>query len=114
MINYIMRGDGIWNADTGERIEMTEHTAGPWRWFPDGDGNPEWHIQQETNPFRYVAINIPTEQDARLIAAAPEYDALLELALKYLEHPDVQAIPFALPVDNVVRMIESYIADNLT
>ena len=55
-----------------ERDKMSEHTAGPWRWFADGDGNPDWHIQQETNPFRCVAINIPTEQDARLIAAAPE------------------------------------------
>ena len=39
---------------------------------------------------------------------------IMQLALEYLMHPDVRTIPFALPVDNVVRMIENYIADNAT
>ena len=37
-----------------------------------------------------------TEEQRKLIAAAPELLAALQLALRYLEHPDVQAIPFAL------------------
>lgn len=30
----------------------------------------------------------------------------LETCRQYLAHPDVQAIPFALPASNVVRMID--------
>ena len=35
----------------------------------------------------------------------PETVYLLEIALKYLEHPDVDALPFALPVSSVASRI---------
>ena len=37
----------------------------------------------------------------------PEWYNVLTHALKYLDHAEVQAIPFALPVSNIVRAIKS-------
>jgi hypothetical protein len=37
------------------------------------------------------------QANAQLIAAAPDLLAAAELALRYMENPDVQALQFALP-----------------
>lgn len=43
-------------------------------------------------------------------AKARTLTALLELALRYISHPDVQAIPFALPASTVQERIEEALA----
>lgn len=50
------------------------------------------------------AANIP---NADLIVLAPEFAGALQVALNYLRHPDVQAIPFALPSLSVADHIHS-------
>ena len=37
------------------------------------------------------------QANARLIAQAPALVMMLKVALRYLEHPDVQALPFVIP-----------------
>jgi hypothetical protein len=54
---------------------------------------------------RQIANVLPPMDNGRLIAKAPQMHELLKLALKYLEHPDVQAIPFALPASAVAERI---------
>ena len=44
-----------------------------------------------------------------LHASAPALLEALELAVRYLEHPDVTALPFALPVTNASRMAHAAI-----
>ena len=79
----------------------------------------EWAVQMVSDgPFGSEATDITADCDCgemlswdeierRLnrTTTEQEYDALLELALKYLEHPDVQAIPFALPASAVAARI---------
>ena len=50
------------------------------------------------------------EKDAVLFAAAPELLARLNLAVRYLEHPDVQAIPFAAPAGGCAELCRAAIA----
>lgn len=45
-----------------------------------------------------------------LIAAAPELLEALRLALRYLDHPEVQAIPFALPATAAIERARAAIA----
>lgn len=55
-----------------------------------------------------VCVNAETCQN--LAALNAELPAVLKTVLKYLEHPDVQAMSFALPVSNVARMVRAVIA----
>lgn len=41
----------------------------------------------------------------------PTMIAALKNALRYLEHPDMQAIPFALPASSPARQLREIIAD---
>lgn len=50
-----------------------------------------------------------SEKVAQAIRCTPEALGLLELALKYLSHPDVEAIPFALPSSGVAQRIKDFI-----
>lgn len=43
-----------------------------------------------------------TNKDKRIA----DLEAALTLALRYLDHPEVQNIPFALPVSSVVSKIQ--------
>jgi hypothetical protein len=56
-----------------------------------------------------ITVNDITPEErvkySRLFAAAPELLARLKLALKYLEHPDVQKMPFALSASAVALQI---------
>ena len=42
--------------------------------------------------------------------STPEIIAALKLAARYLEHPDVQALPFALPSSTVAQRIKELVA----
>lgn len=102
-------------------MEATQHTPGPWCVTPDG------YICSERcgfvpfrSPFREDAFR-PGENktihsdevlmaNARLMAAAPDLLYALELAVRYLEHPDVQAIPFALQASAPVARAHAAIA----
>lgn len=50
------------------------------------------------------------ESNARLIAAATDMYAELELALRYLDHPDVRALPFALPAEAAAERCRAALA----
>lgn len=43
-------------------------------------------------------------------AAAPDLLQSLELALRFLDHPETKAIPFAMPVDGVIQQARAAIA----
>jgi hypothetical protein len=47
--------------------------------------------------------------DGRLVEVAPEMLEALKLAVKYLGHPDVKAIPFSLPSGGVAKRIQRLI-----
>lgn len=57
-----------------------------------------------------AAIRLSLAPKDPVIGAAPEMLAACEAALPYLSHPDVNEIPFAMPVSNVARMLSSAIA----
>ena len=65
----------------------------------------EWIVRQNKNPdYRLIPLVIGTDgsllpADAKLIAAAPALLEAMKLAVRYLEHPDVQALPFALSAE---------------
>lgn len=93
-----------------------QHTPGPWRVgdaghtvFGPPNGNPSPHIIADI----HGRAGYPGElrANARLIASAPTMAELLALALRYLEHPDAQAIPFALSVDVPAGRIRAVLAD---
>lgn len=57
------------------------------------------------------AILIRTQDDlAETQSTLKAAVAVLELALRYISHPDVQAIPFALPASCVQERIEEVLA----
>lgn len=49
------------------------------------------------------------ESNARLIDAAPEMLAALKMAVRFLDHPEVIAIPFAGSVVELARQIRATI-----
>ena len=97
---------------------MNTHTPGPWK----AEGFGVWSCTPEGNRRVCVAeydkgdgpYKIKGEKEAvsnaRLIAAAPDMLAALQLALRYLEHPDVQAMPFALPASVPAGRVRAAIA----
>jgi len=58
----------------------------------------------------YPVASELTSEYAILFAAAPELLARLNLAVRYLEHPDVQAIPFAAPAGGCAELCRAAIA----
>jgi len=89
------------------------HSLGPWVTAYHEPGNDVQHglagYSVVSGTGEGVAFNVHSEANARLIAAAPQMLEALMLAIKYLQHPDVQAIPFALPASNAVRSINAAI-----
>ena len=61
---------------------MTEHTAGPWEWHRNGAGTVEVWESKFTN---YILRDgeFLSDEDARLIAAAPTMYTLFELIFRY-------------------------------
>jgi hypothetical protein len=68
---------------------MSGHTPGPWKFAQDGD-EPYWNVDmpmQDGSPgYGFAnAMVYTTEEDARLIAAAPELLSELKLCCAILE-----------------------------
>ena len=90
-------------------------THTPLPWYSDGN-----RIYQEisTDVRGDKVAECPSSRraidDAELIVRAVNaHQDLLEaltLAARYLEHPDVQAIPFARPATSIVELIRSVIS----
>ena len=64
-------------------------------------------------PYDEERIGIPPasvyKRLKELEAANAALIIALEATLTYLEHPDVQALPFALPVSNITRLTKATI-----
>lgn len=92
---------------------MSDHTPGPWHVDESSAGALE--IISDFGDIAMVrgARNPDDETmpNARVLAAAPDMKALLRLALQYLEHPDVQAIPFALNAGVVADRVKALLAE---
>lgn len=114
---------------------MTEHThtPGPWRVETDGPGKRDSGVYvmtpgqgicklYEVTPPEWIGDRqTDTEANARLIAKAPEQEARIEGLLEvlrlvemYLEHPDVQAIPFALPASVPLKKVQFALGKEVT
>lgn len=64
---------------------MSGHTPGPWHVVTNTDGGTDVVHTRGRAPgesYREVALDIDTEEDARLIAAAPDLLEALETILK--------------------------------
>ena len=74
----------------------------------DGPKRPGLYRVEEAPGARWIA-DVRTEEHARLIAAAPDMLYVLQQILPYMEHPDVQAMNFAIgarvPAENVRKVI---------
>lgn len=86
-----------------------KHT--PWNIVEYGnkeDGSPKFYT------IKHGELTIAnlgnTDKYAALIVAVPELLELLKLAVRYLEHPDVQALQFALPASAIVERCNAAIA----
>lgn len=99
-------------AKTKPGISHVKYTKAPWRIIlttaEDGGYVSAMIEGYSGQPIANVtgagAANIP---NADLIVLAPEFAGALLVALDYLRHPDVQAIPFALPSLSVADSIHS-------
>jgi len=104
----------------GERRNtMTQQaTPGPWHIYEYKDDYDHfWSIAPRNKHLAgsRIAQVLETTDDtgeanASLIAAAPDLLAALETALPYLEHPDVQAMPFVLPAGPIAERARAAIA----
>lgn len=91
---------------------MTSHTPGPWKFQQDGN-EPYWSVDM---PFtdgsgRYGAYNAmvyTTEEDARLVASAPELLEALIAAKGTIEY--LLANSDNGPAENCIEIIASAIA----
>ena len=90
---------------------MTDkHTPGPWTVSPDNSRVVQGEGRRIALAYSHaIQPGAVGDANARLIAAAPELLEALEQAVRYLEHPDVTALPFALPVTNVSRVARAAI-----
>jgi len=75
---------------------MNKHTPGPWR-VNHADNDPRTRLRVYTNGTESLVADCDgatpdSKANARLIAAAPELLARLELAQRYLTHPEVLKI----------------------
>lgn len=84
-------------------MDNAKHTPGPWeavqhtainnvKGYRIFSGGNEVAVCRNTSGGLGAVAQLPAEANARLIAAAPELLAVLCLALRYMEHPDVLAI----------------------
>ena len=74
----------------------TSHTPGPWTVERDGF-TLTMREQVVATAIAPDGADVAEQRaNARLIAAVLEMREILMLALRYLEHPDVKAIPFAM------------------
>lgn len=89
-------------------------TPGPWLVSTDKAGMPQVISREDIAHEFIIAKTIaykprwleqPNElaANARLIAASPDLLAVLELAVKYLDHPDIKAMPFAVRAETVAN-----------
>src|SRR3972149_1076631 len=82
---------------------MAEFTLAPWYVSGSADGlvygGPKHRliVPNAAEPFPRGWNGAEDVANRVLIAAAPEMWAALVLAEQYLRHPDIQAMPFALP-----------------
>ena len=53
-----------------------------------------------------------SDREATQSARIAELEAALKTAVRYLEHPEVKAIPFALPAESVVEHIQNLLKSN--
>jgi len=80
------------------------HTTGPWKFEPGTKT-----IRSEPANYWLATMDswdgaVDHEANARLIAAAPDLLAALQVAAVYLRHPDIQAMNFALPASAPLRI----------
>ena len=98
--------------------QQAQHTSGPWTVKSCGasaylsvDGADKRQVAKIPPRFHGPSLS-DGPANARLIAAAPDLLAALELAVRYLEHPDVlavtqhMALPGSVPVDRARAAIE--------
>jgi hypothetical protein len=83
------------------------HTAGPWQVAAYGC-SPDWYAAK-AGAFS-VATQIKTELDARLIAAAPEMLAALEVCLEYFNSVPEREVG---PSSEAYQAVEKVIAKAL-
>lgn len=101
-----------WNEGSAFLKATAGHTPGPWR-AEIHPRNDEIDVYGSDN-YRVASFDpgewIEEKPNAALIRHAPELVAFygqVQLALKYLEHPDVEVMPFALPVTVVSKRLRS-------
>lgn len=100
-----------------------KHTPGPWlRTITGPPGSPViitgtgGRIGATTQAGEIARVqSIPeawgdSEANARLIAAAPDLLEILTLAVRYLDSPEVRALPFARPAESVADQARAAIA----
>jgi hypothetical protein len=106
-----------------------KHTPGPWtvdrmlipprakdRRYGFVVNGPD--TSKDDLPVRICDLRVPAgvwgfsegRANASLIAESPAMLAALKLAVRYLEHPDVQAIPFALSASVLLEQALAIIA----
>jgi hypothetical protein len=68
-------------------------------------------IETSLGMIEILDLTNEPEANARLIAAAPALLGALEGIVRYLEHPDVQEIPFALRSGPVAKKIRKFISE---
>jgi hypothetical protein len=94
-----------------------KHTPGPWDIRVDtntegqivlGDRGRPYHVHSQKT--HECVADASVEADALLIALAPELLEVLSLAIRYLDHPDVKAIPFSMSAAVVVNRARAAIA----
>ena len=87
-----------------------KHTPGPWtrkEIFSHQIYAGQKHIATAHYAGNPCVDAQEATQNARLISTAPDMEEALKLALRYMESPEVQSIPFALPAANVARQIRN-------
>ena len=95
-----------------QRVEEKHHGYDGWKTFAVRDGKTNGCIAMVGEVDR----QFDTENEANaefIVAACNSHDELvaeLKLALRYLEHPDVQAIPFAMRASTVADRIHRTLA----
>jgi len=89
----------------------TKHTPGPWTRDDDGfiyAGSGETYVTlADFDCTRDLDID-EREANKSLACAAPELLAALELAVHYLDHPDIRAMNFAMRSE--VASVKAHVA----
>ena len=88
-----------------DKRENTKHTPGPW--YAANCGNDEQGLIVSETSDSSIAVAYD-KRDAALIAAAPDLLAALELAVHYLDHPDIRAMNFAMRSE--VASVKAHVA----